>query len=291
MTAGTERYGDRVPRILVTNDDGVDAVGLHRLVAATLPHGEVTVVAPASEYSGAGAAVGPLHLTLPDVADVSSAPHFAGTAGAYAVTGPPALCVVYAALGAFGPPPDLVVSGINPGANVGRAVYHSGTVGAVLTARTRGIPGVAFSQAVVGFGVEGQGWDDVLRNQRWDSAEKVAALVVGELVAAPPDGVFALNVNVPNLDWGDLAGWRTTEVGSIPPRAMAAARLVPQEGHVGHWSVDVHWGEVVPLPPHLDGGAVEAGFVSVSWLGGLGAVDMPPNAVHDMFDRMLGPAG
>ncbi len=279
-----------VPRILVTNDDGVDAVGLHRLVAAALPHGEVMVVAPASEYSGAGAAVGPLHLTLPDVADVSSSPPFDGTIGAYAVYGPPALCVVYAALGAFGPPPDLVVSGINPGANVGRAVYHSGTVGAVLTGRTRGIPGVAFSQAVVGFGVEGQGWEDVLAGQRWATSEKVAGLVIGALVAEAPPGLWALNVNVPNLDWDDLEGWRTTEVGTVPPRAMARAQLVPKEGHVGHWSVHVDWGDVVALPPHLDGGAVEAGLVSVSWLGSLGAVEFGPNAVHELLARMLGPS-
>ena len=61
---------------------------------------------------------------------------------------PPALCVMFARMGAFGPPFDLVVSGINPGANVGRSVYHSGTVGAALTARSGGISGVAVSQDV-----------------------------------------------------------------------------------------------------------------------------------------------
>ena len=84
---------------------------------------------------------------------------------AWAVTGPPALCVMFARLGAFGPPFDLVVSGINPGANVGRSVYHSGTVGAAYRPERRH-QRVAVSQAVAGFGVEGQGWDEMLADQR-----------------------------------------------------------------------------------------------------------------------------
>ena len=88
---------------------------------------------------------------------------FDGIADAWAVSGAPALCVMFARLGAFGPV-DVVVSGINPGANVGRSVYHSGTVGAVLTGRNGGIPGLAVSQTVEGFGVEGQGWEEAIAN-------------------------------------------------------------------------------------------------------------------------------
>ncbi|MGB1824237.1 MAG: 5'/3'-nucleotidase SurE, partial [Ilumatobacteraceae bacterium] len=113
-------------RILVTNDDGISSVGLHRLARAMTAHGDVVVVAPDREFSGAGAAVGAIHLMQPEV-------HRATVDGideSWAVSGPPALCVFFARLGAFGGPFDLVVSGINPGANVGRSVYHSGTVGA-----------------------------------------------------------------------------------------------------------------------------------------------------------------
>jgi len=85
-----------------------------------------------------------------------------------------------ARLGAFNERFDLVVSGINPGANVGRSVYHSGTIGACLTARNGGISGVAVSQAVTGFGIEGQGWDEMLLHQRWESAGAVASAAVCE---------------------------------------------------------------------------------------------------------------
>ncbi len=140
------------PRILVTNDDGIDSVGLHVLARAVAPLGDVVVAAPDQEFSGAGAAIGALHIMQPEVHratidDIDTA---------WAVTGPPALCVMFARLGAFGPLPDLIVSGINPGANVGRSVYHSGTVGAALTGRNGSIPGIAVSQSVSNFGVEGQ---------------------------------------------------------------------------------------------------------------------------------------
>src|SRR6202040_2635256 len=112
--------------------------------------GQVVLAAPDTEYSGSGASLGPLHLIQPEI-------HRATVAGideAWTGSGPPALCVMFARLGAFGGPFDLVVSGVNPGANVGRAVYHSGTVGAALTARSGGISGVAISQAVADGGVE-----------------------------------------------------------------------------------------------------------------------------------------
>ena len=107
------------PLLLLTNDDGIDSVGLHVLARAMRELGEVLIVAPDSEYSGAGAALGALHLIKPEVHETI----VDGIDRAYAVTGPPALCTLFAALGAFGAVPDLVVSGINPGANVeiGRA--------------------------------------------------------------------------------------------------------------------------------------------------------------------------
>ncbi len=162
-------------RILVTNDDGIDSIGLHVLARSICEldgDHEVVVAAPDQEYSGAGAALGALHLIQPEVrrGHIDNCP----AAAVWKVSGPPALCVMFARLGAFGEPFDLVVSGINPGANVGRAVYHSGTVGAALTGRNGGISGIAVSQAVTGFGVEGQGWDDSIADQHWDSAATVA---------------------------------------------------------------------------------------------------------------------
>ena len=117
-------------RILVTNDDGIASTGLHVLARTMAQHGDVVVVAPEVEHSGAGAGVGPLHLIRPQARTTT----IDGVAEAWCVNGSPALCTMFARFGVFGPI-DLVVSGINPGANVGRAVYHSGTVGAALTAR------------------------------------------------------------------------------------------------------------------------------------------------------------
>lgn len=251
-------------RILVTNDDGIDSEGLHVLARAMTAHGSVTVVAPDDEYSGAGASLGALQRIQPEVHEA----RLDGLPDAWSVTGPPALCVMFARLGAFGPPFDLVVAGINPGINVGRSVYHSGTVGAALTARVGGISGVAVSQAVQGYGVEGQGWDEMLAGQVWDSAAAVASAVVGAL-SDQPAGPVVINLNVPNLPVAEMAGWRHTSVGRVPPRVVAEARLEPKVGHPGSFRVAMEWGDTVSLPDGTDGGAVERDQVSVSILSTL----------------------
>lgn len=252
-------------RILVTNDDGIDSEGLHVLARAMTGYGDVTVVAPDDEYSGASAALGALHRIQPEVHQT----RMEGVPEAWAVSGPPALCVMFARLGAFGPPFDLVVAGINPGVNVGRSVYHSGTVGAALTARAGGMTGVAVSQAVRGFGVEGQGWDEMLTGQLWDGAAVIAGAAVGALLAAAPGTPVVANLNVPNLAVADMAGWRHTTIGRIPPRVVSAAALEPKVGHPGSYRVAMKWGDAVSLPEGTDGGAVERDLVSVTMLGTL----------------------
>ena len=248
-------------RILVTNDDGIDAIGLHVLARAMKPLGDVVIVAPDEEYSGYGAAIGPIWLMAPEVyrAQVD------GIDEAWAVTGPPALCVMFARMGAFGDV-DLVVSGINPGANVGRSVYHSGTVGACLSGRNGGWSGIAVSQASDGWGVEGQAWDEMVRLQRWETAAAVASAFVRGYLERPPTEIVIANVNVPNLALDDVKGWAVTEVGQLPPRAMSNATLVARDGEPDEFDVDVSWGEPVDLPDHTDGGAVERGQVSVTYL-------------------------
>lgn len=250
-------------RILLTNDDGIDSVGLHVLARAMRPFGDVVIAAPDREFSGAGAALGALHLMQPEVHRV----HVDGIAEAWSVTGPPALCVMFSRLGAFGEPFDLVVSGINPGANVGRSVYHSGTVGAALTARNGRISGIAVSQAVAGFGVEGQGWDEMLVGQKWESAATVAAAFVDGFIRNMPVEPVVVNINVPNKDVADIKGWKTARLGHEPPRRMSTARLEPKVGHEGTFHVRMAWGEAAELPIDTDGGMVENDFVSVSYLG------------------------
>jgi 5'-nucleotidase len=275
-----------MPRILVTNDDGIDSVGLHELARAMNDHGDVVIVAPDSEYSGASAALGSLHLLQPEVrrARVDGVPE------AWTVNGPPGLCVMFARLGVFGPI-DLVVSGINPGANVGRAIYHSGTVGAALTARNGGMSGVAVSQAVANYGVEGQGWDEMVAGQHWDTAARVASVVVGALLASTPAEPYVVNVNVPNVPFEDIAGWRRTQVALLPPRTVATGRLHQVEGRDGAYTVELEWGETVELPPDTDSGAVERGEVSISYLSRLRDEERPDLAgVAEQLAAVLGPA-
>lgn len=252
-------------RILVTNDDGIDSVGLHILARAMRPFGDVVIVAPDREFSGASAALGALHLIQPEVHRMS----VEGIEESWAVTGPPALCVMFARLGAFGEPFDLIVSGINPGANVGRSVYHSGTVGAALTARNGMVSGVAVSQAVTGFGVEGQAWDEMLVGQKWETAASVAASYVEGLIVNMPQTPIVVNLNVPNCELSDLKGWKYGRIGHEPPRRMSTATLEAKEGYQGSYYVRMAWGDAADLPEDTDGGLVQNGYVSVSYLSSI----------------------
>jgi 5'-nucleotidase len=193
-------------RILVTNDDGVSAPGLAALTRALAawadqegsdPAHEIIVVAPSSNYSGAGAAVGSVtdHTTIP-----YQRAYVEGTEAveAYGLDASPALSVIAGALGAVGPKPDLVLSGINHGVNVGRSVLHSGTVGAALTASQLGISALAVSLRV------GEQPDP------WESAADLAIALIPLLVAAPVRTV--LNLNVPALPLEEIRGLRWARV-------------------------------------------------------------------------------
>jgi 5'-nucleotidase len=264
-------------RILVTNDDGIDSTGLCVLARAMLPHGDVVVAAPDQEYSGASAAIGSLNIMRLEMRKA----HLDGISEAWAISAPPALCVLLARLGLYGAPIDLVVSGINPGANVGRAVYHSGTVGAALTARNGGISGVAVSQAVDGYGVEGQGWAEMLADMKWETAGTVASAVVGSMVKEMPAEPVVVNINVPNCELHEVVGWRHAEIGFKPPRSVGRAIKTPVQGHDDRFAITMEWGDAQQLPIETDGGAVEHREVAITYLNAfnrlerndLGAID------------------
>lgn len=258
-------------RILVTNDDGIDAPGIEHLAAAMIGLGEVVVIAPGREFSGASAAIGAIWEEHPTISRRDFPVD--GVTEAWAVDGPPALAVMYARLGAFGEPFDLVVSGINPGANVGRSVYHSGTVGACLSGRNGGWSGVAVSQAASGWGVEGQAWSDVIRQQKWSTAATVARSFVEGLVAEMPLDPVVANLNVPNVELGEVAGWRRTRVGLLPPRAMTKVDLLERADEPGVFDVQMSSGDAIDLPEDTDGGAIERNLVAVTYLSRL--VDEP----------------
>jgi 5'-nucleotidase len=265
-------------RILVTNDDGIDSVGLHVLARAVAPFGDVVIAAPDSEYSGASAAFGALHMIRPEMHRA----HIDGIDEAWAITGPPALCVMFARMGAFGEPFDLVVSGINPGANVGRAVYHSGTIGACVTARSGGVSGIAVSQEVTVGGVMGQGWDEMLEGQLWDTAGQVAAIATKALLDHPLPEPAVLNLNVPNLPLDEIKGWRRTDIGTRPMRSMTTVDVEPKLGHEGSFYLKFQWGQTDDEHPGTeDVGAVADGWVAATWLSTVHPIDPDGSRVTD----------
>jgi 5'-nucleotidase len=231
-------------RILVTNDDGVGAPGLAALTRALVRWTEavgidgpgtrhdVIVVAPSTNYSGAGAAVG----SVTDKTTITYQRTFvegAERVEAYGLDASPALSVIVGALGAVGQKPDLVLSGINHGVNVGRSVLHSGTVGAALTASQLGISALAVSLRA---GTE---------PDPWDSAAELAVTLIPLLVAAPVRTV--LNLNVPALPLDEIRGVRWARV--------SGAGLIKSAQGAGTW--------VAPNPEEMEGPAAAEAARSV----------------------------
>lgn len=188
-------------RALVTNDDGILSPGLCALARAALAVGwEVVVAAPAVEMSGASAGIqgtDTVAVTADDAdrdgsrvrVERRQLEHLPQVP-AFAVGGAPALIALLGAHGAFGPPPDVILSGINRGANIGHAVLHSGTVGAALTGGVNGARGLAVSLDI---GLN-------RRTHHWGVGGPVLARLLPELLRHPLGTV--LNLNLPNVPPG-----------------------------------------------------------------------------------------
>jgi 5'-nucleotidase len=238
----TPRYGSEV-RVLVTNDDGVHAPGLASLARALRDSGcDVIVAAPTAEASGAGAGVGPLH-TMRDGIDVTPVP-LPGLEGTetLAVEALPGLIVIAGCLGAYGPPPDLVVAGINPGRNVGRAVLHSGTVGAALTAVHFNKCGLAVSiqsGPFAYFESAAEGGEDG-SFLHFDTAAAIAAVLAPMVASAPPRTV--VNLNVPNLPLSQLRGIRWAKLARS---GIVRSALVDASGGA-RMQLELGFGDVQP---------------------------------------------
>lgn len=228
-------------RALVTNDDGVDSQGLQILAEAAVAAGlDVMVVAPFWDTSGASASLTAVAEDGRVVAERGTLPD---GGPALAIHGPPSFIVRAAVYGAFGPPPDIVLSGINRGINVGRAILHSGTVGAALTAAT-------FNRRALAISAE------VGDPPNWHAAGSMAGPAIDWLVRAPAGSV--LNVNVPELGPGaapEIAPTRLAATGVV--QANVTDRI---DGFV-----PVTFGEgLTDGPPGTDAAALSHGFVSVS---------------------------
>jgi 5'-nucleotidase len=178
-------------RILLSNDDGVSAAGLAALRAAVGDLGDVTVVAPASPQSAAGHAI-----TVHQALTVSREEVDALGRRAISVDGRPADCVRLAVRSLLAEPPDLVLSGINHGANVGINVFYSGTVAAAAEGAMCGIPAVAFSASDPG------------QKTDYARAAGVCRWVLGRLLAAGLTRGDLINVNIPLLGEGPPKGVR-----------------------------------------------------------------------------------
>ena len=234
--------------VLVTNDDGIESAGLHILAAALHEAGfAVTVIAPNRDFSGIGAAIGLVHADQHLDVEKVEMPGCAGI-DAYAIDGPPGLCVCAGRLGAFGDPPDVVVSGINPGCNTGRAILHSGTVGAALTAQSFGCSALAVSV-------------DVSDPYRFDTAARVALDVMPMLLDAPARSV--LNLNVPARAYDDVAGVRWARLA-----AFGSVRAAIAESESGGLQFELR-STGVTAPPDSDQGLVDAGFAALTTIVGV----------------------
>lgn len=182
-------------RVLLSNDDGYLAPGLQALASALIGVAEVTVVAPERDFSGASNS-----LTLRRPLRVQR-----GENGFLYVDGTPTDCVHLAITGLMEREPDIVISGINSGANLGDDVIYSGTVAAAMEGRWLGFPSVALSLA----GTPGGGgpWT------HYETAARVALTILEGLRATPLAPQVILNVNVPDLPYEQLAGFRATRLG------------------------------------------------------------------------------
>ncbi len=189
-------------KILATNDDGIDAPGLRALVVALREVGEVVVVAPDHNWSAAG-----LTKTMHKPLRISKA-RFPDGSTAYTTNGAPSDCVALALLGILPQPPDLVVSGINLGANMADDILYSGTVAAAMEGVISGIPSLAVSLDTYE-SLQDPGGEEADFTY---AAQFTARLVHQMRERSLPPGIL-LNVNVPSLLPSEIAGVEITRLG------------------------------------------------------------------------------
>ncbi|SFG45567.1 5'-nucleotidase /3'-nucleotidase /exopolyphosphatase [Desulfotomaculum arcticum] len=232
-------------RILISNDDGIQAEGLIKLKQALDPLGEVLVVAPDRERSGTGHGI-TVHKPLrPKQVNFND-----GTTG-WSVNGTPADCVKLAIEALLDKTPDIVISGINRGANLGTDVLYSGTVSAAIEGIINGIPSVAISLATY-------------ENKDFKYAARFAARVVSILSKNKlQSGCSLININIPQ---GSPKGVKVTRLGNRRYENVFHKRIDPRGG-VYYWMAGEPK-DMIPEKPILDADtdfdAVNNGFISVT---------------------------
>lgn len=225
-------------RILIANDDGYLSPGIRALHAAMQSVGQATIVAPDRNRSGASNSLTlshPVHVRRhePDI---------------YSLEGTPTDCVNIALSGLLEEDQDMVVSGINDGPNMGDDVLYSGTVAAAIEGRHLGHPALAVSMASH-------------EPTHYATAARVTRNLVAHLQEVPLPTNTILNINVPDLPFEELAGLRSTRLGTRHPSQNSIRQLSPR-GETVYWIGAA--GEVADDGPGTDFGAVRDGFVSVT---------------------------
>ena len=232
--------------ILVTNDDGVHAPGLLALAQEMKTVGKVTILAPDRNWSASG------HVKTMERPLRVKETHLADGTPAFASDGAPSDCVALALLGLITEKIDLVVSGINPNANIGHDVTYSGTVTAAMEASIAGIPGLAFSLDRT---------PESTHEPDYGPCARIAARLVKQLGEQESVGNLLLNVNVPGLPEDQIKGLQITRLGMRIYRDELVTRLDPR-------SRPYYWigGEYpIALPEKgTDAGALQSGFISVT---------------------------
>lgn len=225
-------------RILVSNDDGIHAPGIQCLARHLRTVADVRVVAPDRDRSGASNSLTLVHpLRAQELEN-----------GDMGIDGTPTDCVHLAITGLLEREPDLVISGINAGANLGDDVLYSGTVAAAMEGRFLGLPAIAVS--LVGPGM-----------QNYDAAARVVLNLLDRLHRVPLPAATILNVNVPDLPFEEIRGVQATRLGHRH-KSEPVVKASDPRGRTIYW--------VGPSGPEQDAGpgtdffAVREGFVSVT---------------------------
>jgi 5'-nucleotidase len=225
-----------MPRILVTNDDGVNAEGIRLLAEAVAPFGDVTVVAPIQEASAIGHA-----LTLRRPLRIETV-----RANVFAIDGTPTDCVNIAITHILRGKPDLIVSGINKGWNLGDDVTYSGTVSGALEAALLGIPSIAFSA------------QRVKDEADYEPATKAASIVTAGVLEHGMPKFTLLNVNTP---WGANKGFRVTVQAKRNHVTVVSERIDPR--HRAYYWIEEGENEWEPHD-RSDYQAVREGYISIT---------------------------
>jgi 5'-nucleotidase len=224
---------------LISNDDGITAKGIQALAAAMADLGKVTIVAPDQDRSGASNS-----LTLDSPVRIREI-----AKRTFRVTGTPTDCVHIALTGLLDRDPDMVISGINAGANLGDDVIYSGTVAAAMEGRFLGLPAIAVSLV----------FEE--RPMHYATAARAVAAMVERLRKDPLPADTILNINVPDLPLSEIRGIEVTRLGHRH-RAEPVVKTFDPRGRPMWWIGPA--GEEQDAGPGTDFDAIRRGFVSIT---------------------------